>query len=515
MRGMSDGAVSNSIQSGKGPSMRVTQVLGLCFYWAWVYLSFNTTSSINLSISSDQSLLWVHLASMLVGVVAYALIIVFSRDAVKRFSSRKALSIAGALMALGTACYALPLHAPLPAMILGAAVTGVTSCWIVIYWGALFSQLSARNIVLFTAAAFFCANAIYFGSLLLPAGATGFVEIVMPLCAALLIPDAAMVRGFLGDAGEAAEAENTPAAQASMALATDVRPSRPTYAAGLLSSISAHQMIPPARLPWRVALGLFVVMFVYGGVRVYIGVSDAYVNDGLLLTVLLTFGVAILFGIWGIFFQGDNASLGIVYKISLPLLATALLLMAIFGKEYVGLMAPLATVCDITIEILSWMLLADIARTTCVPAFLAFAVGRLAVQAGMFGGQLTAWMLVGYIVPFAVVSIFALMLAMGFMFEDQDTSLVFEAPTSHERDAVERLAGRSMGEHLETVAAEYGLTQREKEIFMLWATGHGSKYIQDTLVISGATVKTHVRHIYEKCGVHNRAEVIAMLEQAR
>ena len=485
----SNAEFAESMLPRRGLSPRITQMLGLCFYWAWVYLSFNSTSSINLSIASDQSLLWVHLTSMLAGVATYGIVIARSREAIERFSSRRALVVAGAVMALGTACYALPLGAPLPLMIAGAAATGVTSCWIVVCWGTLFSQLSARNIVLFTAAAFFCANAIYFASLLLPPGFPGIVETLMPLCAALLIPEASHVKDVLGGGMDGLPRD--------AALPSD------------------HGFASLRRLPWRVALGLFVVMFVYGGVRVFIGVSDAYVNDGLLPTVLLTFGVTVLFAVWGIFFQGENANLGVVYKASLPLLSTALLLMALFGQEYVGFMAVLATVCNITIEMLSWMLLAEIARTTRVPALLVFALGRMAVQAGMFGGQLTAWMLVDYIVPFAVVSIFALMLAMGFMFDNQDTVLVFEVPTPEERDQVEKRSGRSIDAHIEQVADAYGLTQREKEVFVLWATGHGSKYIQDTLVISGATVKTHVRHIYEKCSVHNRAEVIALLEQAR
>ena len=58
------------------------------------------------------------------------------------------------------------------------------------------------------------------------------------------------------------------------------------------------------------------------------------------------------------------------------------------------------------------------------------------------------------------------------------------------------------------------LSPREKEVFALWVTGHGSKYIQEKFVISPATVKTHVRHIYEKCDVHNRAELMRKLEEA-
>jgi DNA-binding CsgD family transcriptional regulator len=379
--------------------------------------------------------------------------------------------------------------------------------------------LSARDIVICTAASFFCANAIYFVSLLFPQMVVGALTTVMPLCAALLIPDSTKLNldntqttHMVGRLSHADTHTSQPRIQTHRADKRALQRSA-NGTAGQSGAIP-NKLASYKDLPWRVSIGLFVIMFVYGGVRVFIGVSDASVSDGLLPTVLLTFAVAILFAVWGIFFQGNNASLGMAYKMSLPLLATVLLLAAIFGQEYVSVVAPIATVCDITIEILSWMLLADLARTTHVPAFLVFACGRLAVQAGMFGGQLTGWIGIGYIAPFAMVSIFALMLVMGFAFQDQDTSLAFETPTPSERENVERLVGRPMEDHLVDIAAAYGLTDREKEIFVLWATGHGSRYIQEALTISASTVKTHVRHIYEKCGVHSRAEVIALLEQS-
>ena len=75
------------------------------------------------------------------------------------------------------------------------------------------------------------------------------------------------------------------------------------------------------------------------------------------------------------------------------------------------------------------------------------------------------------------------------------------------------LSPRTLG-RIEALAKAYQLSPREKEVFALWVTGHGSKYIQEKFVISPATVKTHVRHIYEKCDVHNRAELMRKLEEA-
>ena len=54
---------------------------------------------------------------------------------------------------------------------------------------------------------------------------------------------------------------------------------------------------------------------------------------------------------------------------------------------------------------------------------------------------------------------------------------------------------------------------RESDVFRLWVTGHGLKYIQNALFVSESTVKSHLRSIYRKCDTHNRAEIIALFER--
>lgn len=58
------------------------------------------------------------------------------------------------------------------------------------------------------------------------------------------------------------------------------------------------------------------------------------------------------------------------------------------------------------------------------------------------------------------------------------------------------------------IATEHGLTEREVEILRLLLEGRSVPYIKETLYISSNTAKTHVRHIYQKMGVHNRQELI-------
>jgi DNA-binding NarL/FixJ family response regulator len=55
-----------------------------------------------------------------------------------------------------------------------------------------------------------------------------------------------------------------------------------------------------------------------------------------------------------------------------------------------------------------------------------------------------------------------------------------------------------------------GLTDREQEILDLVKAGRTNGDIARTLFISESTVKVHVRHIFEKLGVHSRAEASSL-----
>ena len=54
------------------------------------------------------------------------------------------------------------------------------------------------------------------------------------------------------------------------------------------------------------------------------------------------------------------------------------------------------------------------------------------------------------------------------------------------------------------------LTSREREVLNLLARGLSNRDIAEELVITNKTVKNHLSRIYEKIGVHSRAEAIAL-----
>lgn len=64
------------------------------------------------------------------------------------------------------------------------------------------------------------------------------------------------------------------------------------------------------------------------------------------------------------------------------------------------------------------------------------------------------------------------------------------------------------------LAARYGLSERETEVFLLLAQGRTRKFICDELFISAGTASSYTSRVYEKLGVHSKQELLTLvLEQ--
>ena len=98
-----------------------------------------------------------------------------------------------------------------------------------------------------------------------------------------------------------------------------------------------------------------------------------------------------------------------------------------------------------------------------------------------------------------------LVVASIWILEDRAVSLLLSASGGAKLTS---LSGRP----LESFGESMGLTARERDVFNLYIVGRSAPYIAEKLVISESTVKSHLQHIYTKCGVHSRQELISLVE---
>ncbi|WP_281702715.1 helix-turn-helix transcriptional regulator [Cryptobacterium curtum] len=60
------------------------------------------------------------------------------------------------------------------------------------------------------------------------------------------------------------------------------------------------------------------------------------------------------------------------------------------------------------------------------------------------------------------------------------------------------------------IAERNGLSEREQDVLEAWLKGYTASSVGDHLHISKNTVKTHLKHIYQKTGVTDKEELITL-----
>lgn len=204
----------------------------------------------------------------------------------------------------------------------------------------------------------------------------------------------------------------------------------------------------------------------------------------------------------------------------LCVLAGSLVALLSFGQD-TTLANVLLRVGRDVFNMLVWLVVYSIGRRNVfalIPLLASMRVSAsLGVTLGASGGHLANDLIAKN--PFAAqcfvaafVFLFVAFLWVGF--RDFSFGRLIEGVQKVEERDVARMSD-FIDERCAELAAAYGLTARESEILGQLARGRDGKFIAGEYVLSYNTVKTHIKHIYQKAGVHSRQELLDAVEAGR
>lgn len=190
-------------------------------------------------------------------------------------------------------------------------------------------------------------------------------------------------------------------------------------------------------------------------------------------------------------------------------------------------------------EVVVWLVAVMLVRS-CTEPLLAAVTVRLVIVVGHLAGAALGmgaetWARIEPSAPeaFSLVIVFAYVIMLAYLFNDPVAKLPFTSnrlpaaagaampgetgASSELAPAVSPAAIEAQLWHdlCETVARKHGLTPRETDMLEQLARGRDLAFMEEKFVLSRNTVKMHIKHVYEKLGVHSKQEVIDLVEASR
>ncbi len=161
-----------------------------------------------------------------------------------------------------------------------------------------------------------------------------------------------------------------------------------------------------------------------------------------------------------------------------------------------------------------WLVLADVARHSNIPAVLVFGIGWCCYTLPFFVGSLIVIFsgFTGFSYGYFAVLMYVIAIVVAFCLEsrDQSTKLIFLDFYETSPKAPEDFT--SIDERCEAIGKQYGLTAREVEVMQMICKGRSKAYIAETLFITDNTVKGHAKRLYSKLSVHSKKELQQLVD---
>lgn len=264
----------------------------------------------------------------------------------------------------------------------------------------------------------------------------------------------------------------------------------------------------PIRVPWKAMFTLFIQGVAAGMVQM---LSDGVVGIGYLPIQALALIVA------SVLVLGAALALRLdfnqlIYEVGFPLMAFGFLALATF-PSWVSAGIVVHEVGNRFVMMLAWALAAWIIAQEDLSANWVYPCIMVAYLAGRLLG-VGAGLLVGLPVgALSVTMVFVVLMASVVALGGRGGETGWGAFRMAAKDDLE--GDDPLEAACRMIAKSAKLTPRETEIALLLARGRNRSYICEACVISSDTVKSHMRNIYRKMGVHSQQELMTVVEEVR
>ena len=529
-------------------------VFGSACLWAWGFLAYLSPVLIPAErpVGGVGIEVGFFVSQGAVVVAAVAIVLALRKHSVA--VGRGVLLACASLLALASALLPLTVAIDAPWPLVGCgAICGVAGTLLGCAWGARYS-LESRDVSAVVMVSFLVAYGIYFAVLLLYV-ATPFV--VAAQVVVVFLPIASWGLWFWDASARSGLA---PEVFPSSALSTDIAgsPGSSGKAPGEVTA-GSHEL---HALPWR-SLGVIAVAALVGNVMAsvimgtsYEGADSLYPGGIALCACIATMALVPL--------TAERAAFSVaqLYRITVTFSVVGLVAILVLGAAAVPVGGALVQGCTLFFQPLVYVVVTRSTRLQGLSPLVAFGVGQALISAVVLAGNLAGKLLfqvagetpllLSAVCGAGVLALFFIVVARAAQVgeegnEEKDGGTEEMEAETRGADRVKAAAagrgssGVAAGERLfedggtteaatlpngdcaagvgaqgEDSAAVFaravGLTARETEILSLLVRGRTLPYIANELFVTTGTVKTHVRHIYEKALVNNRQELLDKVE---
>lgn len=529
-------------------------VFGSACLWAWGFLAYLSPVLIPAErpVGGVGIEVGFFVSQGAVVVAAVAIVLALRKRSVA--VGRGVLLVCASLLALASALLPLTVAIDAPWPLVGCgAICGVAGTLLGCAWGARYS-LESRDVSAVVMVSFLVAYGIYFAILLLYV-ATPFV--VAAQVVVVFLPLASWGLWFWDASARSGLA---PEVFPSSALSTDIAGS-PGSSGKAPGEVTAGSRELHA-LPWR-SLGVIAVAALVGNVMAsvimgtsYEGADSLYPGGIALCACIATMALVPLTA------ERTAFSVAQLYRITVTFSVVGLVAILVLGAAAVPVGGALVQGCTLFFQPLVYVVVTRSTRLQGLSPLVAFGVGQALISAVVLAGNLVGKLLfqmagetpllLSAVCGAGVLALFFMVVARAAQVgeegnEEKDGGTEEMEAETRGADRVKAAAagrgssGVAAGERLfedggtteaatlpngdcaagvgaqgEDSAAVFaravGLTARETEILSLLVRGRTLPYIANELFVTTGTVKTHVRHIYEKSLFNNRQELLDKVE---